>query len=528
MSEEESPYPSFLWRRWDEDDSEGKYEVEMVPKRRFFEFCAVPIAGDSFSEDRPEQEDDEGDKTEMVYFLPPTERTILRNVPTLVFVFLLLALTEAEISPSTEGVSALLFGLSPGPLVWMVVYLIAATSIVLFVMINAGVIDKETVLRAAFVYGLTGVLFTGSLYATYLTLKTRGSQESIPHVIYTFPTLLFTLITGLLAYDLLLKGEYLFTNLGKKNIITGYEDHGGTEKDGEKVNSAGVSGKERYEEVKKEKLTPKLNGSIGGFRYGQVFAFLVLSVIYLWVWSFKGPLGTGLWSSLLLNTVINIVVLTGGFNFLIGIVFLRKLLKGRCSNRDGRKLKPKYLPFHPDRRGGFADIGKLAMRINVVFIVIGTYYVYRAYISGSRTFPPGSNLPFDPLYANLIPIGQTPVSEMIFWFINYIVPVLGYFVVVSVWFYYTFFAIHKQMLKGKKDLISKKQSDRMETKGDGQISSDSWSQPLGEYTHEEDWRVLYDAPEWPVNIRRLAGILSGSVIPLIASIVAILPDILAA
>ncbi|MEF8852185.1 MAG: hypothetical protein V5A44_07280 [Haloarculaceae archaeon] len=523
MGSRESPYPNFLWRRWDGDGSDEKTEAAALSERRLFEFCAVPFAGDSLLEDRSSRISDGGDEDgrdaaverDPVSFLPPGVRLLLRHVPTLVLIFFVAVLVEAELSPGTRGVSTLLPQVPLVPLV----YLVVGATALLYVLVRSDVVDGETLVKAAFVYGLAGVLLAGSAYGTYLTLETRGGVETTPYVVYTFPTLLFTLVIGLLAYDLLLRGEHLYTHLGRKNIIIG-------SRVGETAGDESGSGIDLYERIKQRELVSKLEGGVGPARYGHLFALLVLSQ-YLLIWSFKGPLGTGLWSSLLLNLTVNLVVLVGVFNFIVGIIFLRGLLNGEYATEDGDRLQPQYLPFHPDRQGGFADIGRLAMRINVIFILIGGYYVYRAYVSGIRTFPGSEGLSFAPLYSGFVGIEATPVLELVFWSVNFLGPVCLYALVVTVWFYYTFWEIHKQMSKQKKDLILEKQSERIESAGEGR-SEGTQRHPLGEYSDKDDWMALYDAPEWPVNTQKLGGLITGNVVPILFSIPTVVPDLLAA
>jgi hypothetical protein len=277
-----------------------------------------------------------------------------------------------------------------------------------------------------------------------------------------------------------------------------------------------------YEEIKERELKGKLD-SIGPFRYGHLFAVIVLSQFVL-IWSFKGPIGTGLWSNLLLGVVVDVVVLVGVYNFLVGITFLRDLLKGACETEDGVALEPSYLPFHPDRRGGYADIGKLAMRINLIVILVGAYYAYRAYISGIRTFPQSSDLSFTPLYADLVGIEQTQTLEMVFWVINYLGPVVLYVLVVSVWFYFTFWEFHRNMKKQKKDLILRQQSKR---RADAETSTER-PLPLGDFEDRADWQALYNAPEWPIDTRRLGGLITANFAPVVLAVLTVLPDLLAA
>lgn len=522
MSAEESPYPYSLWKRWDSDDPVGEGKPKVISEKHFFEFCAIPLTGDSFYEDRSKRGAGTDEEPKQVWFLPQYPRLLLRHVPSMVAVFLVLVLVEAELRPTVQGVSTLLPDLPIAPLV----YLGVATSALLLVLVTSKIVDGSTVIRAAFVYGLMGILLAGSAYGTYLTLESRGGTETVPHVVYTFPTLLFTLVIGLLAYDLLLRGEHLYTHFGDKNIITGHDPAVADDQSGatSETGNTNQNGKKLYEDIKNTYLCPKLEHPTDRLRYGHLFAALVL-LVYLLIWSFKGPLGTGLWSSLLLNVTINLVVLVGVFNFLVGIVFLRNLLNGEYSTDDGVVLQPKYLPFHPDRQGGFAEIGKLAMRINVLFILLGAYYAYRAYISGIRTFPDNAALPFDPLYAELIGIEQSQVLETLFWTVNFIGPVVLYALVVTIWFYYTFWEIHRVMATQKNKLILQKQKEIRAGSADPHYHD---SLPYGEYEDKDGWTALYDAPEWPVNAQKLGGLITGNVLPILFSIPTVIPDLLTA
>ena len=81
--------------------------------------------------------------------------------------------------------------------------------------------------------------------------------------------------------------------------------------------------------------------------------------------------------SIAFNIGINVLVLTGVFNSLVGFVFFRKLVTGQVRGKDGASVGPGYLPYHSDGRGGYRDIGRMAMRINVILILAGMYYAYR-------------------------------------------------------------------------------------------------------------------------------------------------------
>jgi hypothetical protein len=169
----------------------------------------------------------------------------------------------------------------------------------------------------------------------------------------------------------LLKGETLFSRMGQKNIFYHLQE-GDSESDDKDPHT------EKYRKATENHINEMIKGNIAGIRYGYLFAAVILSQ-YLLIWSFKGPLGTGMVSSLFLNVMINLIVFPGVYNFLIGVLFLRKLVRGDIEDEDGETIQPEYRPYHPDQRGGYADIGKCALQINFIIILLGSYYVFRAY-----------------------------------------------------------------------------------------------------------------------------------------------------
>ena len=221
-------------------------------------------------------------------------------------------------------------------------------------------------------------------------------------------------------------------------------------------------------------------------------------------------------------------MLTGVFNSLVGLVFFRKLITGSLRGPGGAPIEPDYLPYHADGRGGYRDIGKLAMRINFIVIIAGVYYVHRAYVAGLRTSPSAPDPAFAPLYADTLGIAGAANLEAIFWSINYLGPVLLYILVVGFWFYYTFWEIHKRMRKLKRDTILRVQHhNRLNGKypESPYVRTDAPSsreRPLGDLFDRTD---LYDAPEWPVDSRRLGWILTGNVLPILLSVLTLLPEI---
>lgn len=495
-----SVYPLPVWRRWDLDVDEEPSEVETLPEKQFFELCPVPfIPGDSVFE----QEDPEIDIT----FAPFPVRMVLRHVPTIVLFATLAVVVEAELRPDVIGVSTVLGGMQVGPLLFFALVWGGITA----VFIKSGIVPRDTFLKAIVIASLGGVLALGTVYEAYYTFSTSVPDGGSPHVSYMASTLLVALVGGMFAYDLLLKGENMFSKLGRTNIFD-----------------------EALYEAFKEELAEDLQEGIAGVRYGYVFAALFL-LNFVAIWSLDGPVGLGLVSGLLFTLLIDFVLLVGVFQFLIGITGLRKIMRGQFTV-DGVTLEPTYLPYHPDGHAGFGDIGRCAMQINVIMIIVGVFYVWRAYFAGLRTYPSMPDPAFVPFYADLLGVTGIVGSggyEWLIWGANYLLPIGAYLLIVSFWFYYTFWEIHKRMVKGKKDTILARQSDdrrapratHLVTEGDSTEQVAPGELPVGEYDDRDPWQSLYEAPEWPINTRKLAWIVSGNAFPVLFSIPTLLPEL---
>lgn len=505
--EEESIYPLPVWRRWDiEVEDENTSEVEKLPQKQFFELCPIPfLSGDSVGEKESMRPD--------IQFAPKPIRMILRHIPTLVLVTTVLVLIEAELNPNIIGVSSMVNGLSIVP----VLLFIFIWSGITFIFIKSGIVPHGTFLKSSIIASLGGFLAMGTVYEVYHTFNYSVNGASEPHVSYFASTLLISLIAGMLAYDLLLKGENMFSKLGKTNIFD----------------------EELYEQFK-DQLAEDLNDGILGIKYGYIFATLFL-FNFIFIWSLNGPVGVGLVTGLVYTLILDFVLLFGVFQFLIGITGIRRMMRGDLEF-NGEKLEPEYLPYHPDGHAGFGDIGACAMQINIILILMGGFYVWRGYFAGLRNLPSQPSMPFSPFYADLIGIAE-PLStqgyEWVIWSSNYLVPIAAYILIVSFWFYYTFWEIHKRMLKGKKDKILSKQSDLRDDdvhkdSGDsllnlseeGGVNKMEADLLVGNYSDHEPWVNLHNAPEWPINTKKLAWIISGNGVPVLFSIPTLIPELL--
>lgn len=495
-----SVYPLPVWRRWDlEVEEEEMQEVESLPEKQFFELCPVPfLSGDTIREDESLRPD--------IQFIPPAIRLVFRHIPTFILLATVAVVVEAEIRSDVVGISTIFEGVQVAPLLFFGLLWAGITAVFL----KSGIVPRDTFLKSIVVASLAGVLALGTGYEAYYTFSSSVPDGGQPHVSYMSSTLLVALVAGMFAYDLLLKGENMFSKLGKTNIFD----------------------EERYEAFKTE-LSSDLEEGIGGVRYAYIFATLFLLNFFA-IWSVGGPVGLGLVSGLVFTLLIDFVLLFGVFQFLIGITGLRRIMRGQFTV-DGERLEPTYLPYHPDGHAGFGDIGRCAMQINVIMIIVGIFYVWRAYFAGIRNLPTLPNPEFVPFYADvfgLMGVLGGPGYEWAVWGVNYLLPIAAYLLVVSFWFYYTFWEIHKRMVKGKKDTILDRQSNererrRVETVSEGDSTEQvaSAELPVGEYDDRDPWQSLYEAPEWPINTRKLAWIISGNAFPVLFSIPTLIPEL---
>lgn len=506
--EKESIYPLPVWRRWDieVDDGNGS-EVEKLPQKQFFELCPLPmLPSDSIFENNSLRPD--------IQFLPTSIRIILRHIPTIVLITTVLVLIEAELRPNIIGISSMVSGLSFVP----ALFIIFVWGGITLIFIKSGVVPPDAFLKSSVIASLGGIHAIGTVYEVYHTFKYSVAGTSDPHVTYFSSTLLISLIVGMLSYDLLLKGENMFSKLGQTNIFD----------------------ENLYEKFKYE-LANDLEEGIYGVQYGYIFATLFL-FNFIFIWSLQGPSGVGLVTGLIYTTILDFVLLFGVFQFLIGITGIRRMMRGDLKF-EGEKLEPEYLPYHPDGHAGFGDIGTCAMQINIILILMGGFYVWRGYFAGLRTLPTQPSLPFSPFYADLIGISElitTQGYEWLLWSSNYLVPIAAYILIVSFWFYYTFWEIHKRMVKGKKDKILTKQShlrsqspteasshtliDVPSEDGDSTIANSDLL--VGNYNDQEPWVNLHDAPEWPIDTKKLAWIISGNGVPVLFSIPTLIPELI--
>ncbi|MFB6301884.1 MAG: hypothetical protein ABEH78_03345 [Haloferacaceae archaeon] len=412
-------------------------------------------------------------------------RTTLRFTPVFVILVSTLLVVYAEVVDGIVGISRLLPSVSSwilgalggGGALWvLIIYLIG----------RVGLIDWREFLKAIVVWGLLVSLLAGSLYSVYLVLSVTDPSEVNDHIVFVSGYLSMLLLGGLGVYDGALRTETMFDCLadGKGSIVN---DEG----------SYNEKGDGAYTCWKKE-LQKKLDDKVLGLPTSHVFSLLFITQFVV-IWLRMGPQNLGSDLLLVINVVADFVLVIVAFRFLILIKYIHMLMTDQYAPDGENEVRIlTYQPFHYDRRGGFQDFGRFATRVNLLLLVGGLYTVYRLYVQGLRSIPAAGILHFD-----------THV-QLLLWAGNFVLPILAYAVAAGAWVYYSFWAIHRKMVSDKQMLSANHQGVRG---GDEPLPTvgDSFE----DFEDGVDWYYLKTAPEWPINSRYIASIVSANVVPLL-------------
>jgi amino acid permease len=132
----------------------------------------------------------------------------------------------------------------------------------------------------------------------------------------------------------------------------------------------------------------------------------------------------------------------------------------------------------------------------------------------------------------LIGLQITTQLEVGFWLVNFLGAILLYAAIVIVWFYYTFWEMHKQMVKQKKVKILRYQLEFRQSDNEGDDGDDdaqtTVEKPIGELDDKEYWQELYDAPVWPINTQKMSAVVTGNLLPIALSLPTVLPSLFSA
>lgn len=437
----------------------------------FHQFCAVSPRETFYAQER---------RNGTVCIVPGAIRTVLRYWPLTIFVMTVLYLLAPLVEPGLEPVWAFFPSMTLGNLVWVAGAAVVWTT--LFVTIGrVGIVTRYTQLaKPAFVYGLFGVLLAGTLFSVFLVWQSDSPATLPRNVVFGSGFLFAAYVAGMIAYDLLIRTENLLDNLGEKNV---------------------VPDQERYETTFLDEIAEKFSASVFGTETSSVSVFdvplaLVFGITFtsqlvtFWLLQ-NGPHQLDSMVALACNAFFDAILMTGIFQFLIFIRQLNLLLDDKYE-RDGEAVRLQFQPFHPDGRGGFRDIGRAAMQVNVLVIIAGLYYVYRLYVQGLRALPMGG---FDALQD----------AQAILWLIDFGGPIVIYAAVSAVWLYYTFWTTHLKMARDKERMILHRQAS---------YRGEDDSEPIGGVNDRTGYEELLSSPVWPLDSRQLQTVMVSNIVPL--------------
>lgn len=404
--------------------------------------------------------------------MPPSVRPFLQYWPLTMIIITGLYLMIPLVEPGINPVWAYLPQVTADHLLWIVGALLV-WGILLGIISEAGIIDGYgELLKPAIVYGLFGILLAGVGFSLFLVWQSDSPVEIPANVAFGSGFLFAAYISGFIAYDLLIRTENMLENFGEKNI---------------------VPDEQKYNEVFLANFKSKLELRFLGVPLAYIFgAVFTLQLVAFWHFQ-NGPHQLGSTIALVCNAFFDAILMTAIFQFLIFIRELNLLLEDRYE-KDEKTVQLEFQPFHPDGRGGFRDVGRAAMQVNVLVIIAGLYYVYRLFVQGLRALPEGG-------FQALEGIGA------VVWLVDFAGPVVLYGIVSVVWLYYTLWTTHLKMARDKEKMILERQSSKREEKNGGS------SEPIGGLNDREGYEELLTSPVWPLDSRQLQTVVLSNIIP---------------
>jgi hypothetical protein len=420
----------------------------------------------------------EGEEPVQFRFLSGVPRQLLRHVPLVVLVAALVLVVGAEFTPGVVGVGTLLPTLSGQNAVLFGLFLLISP-LMLWLFSTVDVLEAREFPPALVIYGLVVALAGGVGVSILLSILAGHPSETPPNVVFTAGYLLVLLVGGQLLYEATLRIEHLFVKLGRR--------------DGD------IVGDERAYRRFLTDLQDGLDAALLGLSPSRLFGVLFAAQFaIIWVIG-SGPQTLGYGLGLAVNFAFNAVLATVFFQFLVLVRFFNRLFNATDEYAD---VDLTYQPFHVDGRGGFRDLGRFAIRINVILTLGGLYLVYRLYVVGGRQLSPAGLGAFD-----------DPVLLSV-WLISFVGPVLAYALGAGAWGYYSFWTMHTKMVRDKHALVRRYQgtdarpaADRTPAAGDDIETFEDSDGP--------EWSALTAAPTWPLDVNKMVSLLSGNAIPLL-------------
>lgn len=408
-------------------------------------------------------------------------RKIGQYWPVFMVAVTLVVLPSAELDSDLDGLSA--YAIEPTlERFGLLVGLFAVIFGLLYLLRYNGIVKDSKLLKSSLFYLILGVIASGTLVSIYLVYGSGLQSPAEGNVVFVFGYLFAVTVGGTIAYDTMVRTENLLWHLDQTSLIDNVDAYGDFKSDLD----------ERLEEKIFADTVP----------VAVVFAALFVTPFGVFWYLTDGPQGLGFDVGLLTNILIDFLLMYAVFKFLVIISHFRYLLTGGYRTESGT-VELQYQPFHPDESGGFRDIGRAAMRVNLILIIGGLYYTYRLFVNGVRTAEPGM---FD----------GTIDLQIVLWAINYLVPILLYALLVSAWMYFTFWKLHVIMARKRERLIQQKrlQWDDTPANGSNQLSN--------LFNGKEVWADLRDAPVWPIDRRQLTTVFLANALPVLITLSSLL------
>lgn len=442
------------WKRWTGETG------PFYPACAVFSFSSLSQGSDKSPGKKPDLEVTSG-----------ITRTVLRNLPVVLLVVLAVYvptrafgfIKNGRLPIPVETPDVATIGLLiPG-------VLIAGAWLYLIYRIITNPLYGSSIHRSVVFFGTAVPLGIGTVYTLYEVLLVSGSTGK-PAITVQAGYFLFVLIAGHLVYDgLVLKTEHLLSQLKNTSIVK----------------------QEAYEKLYQD-MTDALGYSYKrgpvNFPRSVVFALVVALGPLMLPFTFTSFTLWGAISYVAYNLV-TLFVIAIFYDVFVLIYYFVELL---------RRDILQYQPFHPDEHGGFRDLGRFAMRVNLILFVSGMYVAYRFYAEG------------------VVRLSETAISSPVAaltWGAFFVGPLIGYVILTVFWLYHSFIRIHREMKRGKQQEIEKNQ--RKDQQPD-QSHSHEFRDPQ---TDGQPWESLQSAPTWPVKRQSLVGVIIIDTVPVVASFV---------
>jgi hypothetical protein len=350
-------------------------------------------------------------------------------------------------------------------------------------------------------------LLVGTAYS-FLRVSLAADPSTLPdNIVYTSGYLLTLFLGGILLYEGMLKIEYLFANLGERDIVQNPDAY---EEFLDELNAA------LRRDFLQDDLAAILPGRAGvwirefGERTIPVPSSHVFAVLFAGqfgaAWALRdGPQNLDFAVTLAGNVALDLIIVVASFQFLVVIAYFNRLLNNDFISSEGERIDLTSEPFHFDGRAGFRDLGRFAIQINVILILAALYCVYRLYVTGGRVLGEGGILGLEGV-------------DLLLWTFSYLVPVLALALAAGAWIYYSYWAMHQKMERDRKNLCLQYQGTSEGLGGEVPAVGDR----MDSFETGPDWTYIQSTPTWPLDNQQLVSMVSGTLSPVLL----VLPSLL--